>query len=47
VPLCWVPLERRGDAFAWHGTTAAIGGQKGDVSILDFTDVIATLQGLE
>jgi hypothetical protein len=43
LPLCWIPVERRGEAFACHGTTAVIGADQGIVTILDFSDVIAAL----
>jgi WD40 repeat protein len=45
--LCWLPVERRGWSFAWHGATAVIGARRGTVTILDFSDVIAMLRGLE
>jgi hypothetical protein len=47
VQLCWLSLERRGSAFAWHDTTAVIGAQNGAVTILDFAGVIGMLKGLE
>jgi hypothetical protein len=43
LPLCWIPVERRGYAFACHGTTAVIGAQHGIVTILNFSAVIAAL----
>jgi WD40 repeat protein len=43
LPLCWMPVERRGYTFACRGTTAVIGARTGVVTILDFSDVIATL----
>jgi hypothetical protein len=43
LPLCWIPVERRGDAFAGHGTTAVIGARQGIITILDFSDVISML----
>jgi hypothetical protein len=43
LPLCWIPVERRGSEFACHGTTAVIGALQGTVTILDFSDVIAML----
>jgi hypothetical protein len=46
LPLCWLPVDRRGGSFATHGFMAAIGAQQGAVTILDFSDVIAILQGL-
>jgi hypothetical protein len=43
MPLCWVPVERRGYNFASHGTTAVIGARNGILTILDFSDVVAML----
>jgi hypothetical protein len=43
LPLCWMPVERRGHLFARHGTTAVVGTDKGIVTILEFSDVIAML----
>jgi hypothetical protein len=43
LPLCWIPLERRGRLFAYHGTTVVIGAELGIITILDFSDVIAML----
>jgi hypothetical protein len=43
LPLCWIPVERRGEAFACHGTTVVIGAEQGIITILDFSDVIAML----
>jgi hypothetical protein len=43
LPLCWIPVERRGSTFACHGTTVVLGAAGGIVTILDFADVIATL----
>jgi hypothetical protein len=43
LPLCWIPVERRGYEFACHGTTAVIGASQGIITILDFSDVIAML----
>jgi hypothetical protein len=45
--LCWLPVERRGEAFVSYGTTAAIGARQGAVTILDFSDVIALLNSLD
>jgi hypothetical protein len=45
--LCWLPVERRGDSFAYQGTTAVIGTRQGVVTILDFSDVITMLKGLD
>jgi hypothetical protein len=47
VPLCWLPPERRGKSFACRDTMAAIGAQEGEVTILDFSDVIAMLKRLD
>jgi hypothetical protein len=44
LPLCWMPVERRGSSFARHGATAVIGARHGIVTILDFSDVIAMLK---
>jgi hypothetical protein len=44
VRLCWLPLELRGDSFAWHDTTTAIGAHQGAVTIMDFSDIIAMLK---
>jgi hypothetical protein len=46
-PLCWIPVERRGEAFACHGTTAVIGAEQGIITILDFSDVIAILRNTD
>jgi hypothetical protein len=43
--LCWLPMERRGSTFAFQGTTAVIGARQGIITILDFSNVIATLKG--
>jgi hypothetical protein len=43
LPLCWIPIERRGRAFAYHGTTVVMGAKLGIITILDFSDVIAML----
>jgi hypothetical protein len=43
LPLCWIPVERRGYVFACHGTTAVIGARQGIITILDFSDIIAML----
>jgi hypothetical protein len=45
--LCWLPTERRGELFTRHGTTVAIGTRRGLVTILDFSDVVAMLKGLD
>jgi hypothetical protein len=44
LPLCWIPVERRGYIFASQGTTAVIGTRQGVITILDFSDVIAMLR---
>jgi hypothetical protein len=43
LPLCWIPVERRGYTFACHGTTVVIGAEQGIITILDLSDVIAML----
>jgi hypothetical protein len=43
LPLCWIPVERRGCEFESHGTTIVIGAYQGIITILDFSDVIAML----
>jgi hypothetical protein len=43
LPLCWIPVERRGSKFACHGFTVVIGAEQGIITILDFSDVIAVL----
>jgi hypothetical protein len=43
LPLCWIPVERRGYTFACHGTTVVLGAYQGIITILDFSDVIAML----
>jgi WD40 repeat protein len=43
VRLCWLPHERRGPSFASYNMTAAIGARHGAVTILDFSEVIATM----
>jgi hypothetical protein len=43
LPLCWIPVERRGRTFACHGTTVVIAAEQGIITILDFSDVIAML----
>jgi hypothetical protein len=47
LPLCWIPVERRGRKFASHGTTAVIGAHQGIITILDFSDVIAMLENAD
>jgi hypothetical protein len=47
LPLCWIPVERRGYAFACHGTTIVIGARRGIITILDFSDVIAMLENMK
>jgi hypothetical protein len=44
LPLCWIPVERRGRVFACQGSTAVIGATQGIITILDFSDVIAMLR---
>jgi hypothetical protein len=43
LPLCWIPVERRGRPFACHDTTVVIGTEQGIITILDFSDVLAML----
>jgi WD40 repeat protein len=43
IRLCWLPHERRGKTFASYNMTAAIGARNGAVTILDFSEVIATI----
>jgi WD40 repeat protein len=45
LPLCWLPVERRGPA-AFHGWIVAVGGPDGNVTMLDMTDTIEDLQNL-
>jgi hypothetical protein len=45
--LCWLPVERRGESFACYNTTVAIGARQGAVTILDFSDIISMLKGLD
>jgi hypothetical protein len=47
IPLCWIPVERRGHEFACHGTTAVIGATQGVITILDFSGVIAMLENAD
>jgi WD40 repeat protein len=47
VRLCWLPPERRGESFTWHDTMAIIGARQGIVTVLDFSDVIAMLKGVD
>jgi hypothetical protein len=42
--LCWIPQERRGGLFASHGRMVVIGGHGGAMTILDFSDSIASLE---
>jgi WD40 repeat protein len=47
VPLCWLPMERRGPAWTViRGWMVAVGGQGGNVTMLDLTDTIERLQNL-
>jgi hypothetical protein len=41
VPLCWLPVERRGDRFAVHDHTLVIGAKTGVITILDFISILA------
>jgi hypothetical protein len=43
LPLCWIPVERRGEESASYGNTIVIGARGGIITILDFSDVIAIL----
>jgi hypothetical protein len=43
LPLCWVPVERRGPEFASHCTTIVLGARRGTITILDFSEVIFML----
>jgi hypothetical protein len=43
LPLCWMPVERRGPSFACRGITAVIGARRGVLTILDFADIVDTL----
>jgi hypothetical protein len=43
LPLCWMPVERRGYKFTCFGTTAVLGARQGTLTILDFSDVIAMI----
>jgi WD40 repeat protein len=45
LPLCWLPIERRGPAVI-RGWTVAVGGLGGQVTILDFTDAIERLHSV-
>jgi WD40 repeat protein len=45
VPLCWLPMEHRGRAL-FRGWIAFVGGKGGNLTMLDFTDVIERLQNL-
>jgi hypothetical protein len=47
VCLCWLPVQLRGAAFAYHGNTTAIGARQGAVTILDFSEIIASLKGMK
>jgi hypothetical protein len=47
VRLCWLPLERRGESFSWHGRKVVIGARQGAVTILDFLEVVTMLEGLD
>jgi hypothetical protein len=47
IRLCWLPVRLRGAAFAHHGTTAAIGARQGAVTILDFSEIIASLKDMQ
>jgi hypothetical protein len=47
VRICWLSLERRGKSFTSYNTTAAIAAQQGEVTILDFSDVIAMLKSVD
>jgi WD40 repeat protein len=46
IRLCWLPHERRGMAFASRNKTAVIGARRGAVTILDFSEVIATIDAV-
>jgi hypothetical protein len=41
LPLCWMPVERRGLTFVCRGTSAVLGARQGTLTILDFSNVIA------
>jgi WD40 repeat protein len=45
LPLCWLPIERRGRAL-FRGYIAIVVGMGGNVIVLDFTDTIERLQSL-
>lgn len=52
VRVCWLPTERRPSlyayypiklCYAWHGDIVVIGSEKGTITILDLSDVVASL----
>jgi hypothetical protein len=43
IPLCWLPVERRGHKTVLRGWKAIIGGLGGNVTMLDFTSAINRL----
>jgi WD40 repeat protein len=42
IPLCWLPVERRGPALI-YGRMVAVGGTGGKVTMFDFTEAIERL----
>jgi WD40 repeat protein len=47
LPLCWLPVERRGPAWTvFRRWMVAVGGPGGDVTMLDLTATIEHLQNL-
>jgi sugar phosphate permease len=40
--LCWIPTERRGGAHAIWNTTLVLGATSGAITILDFSDMLAS-----
>jgi WD40 repeat protein len=46
LPMCWLPTERRSSIFTSRGSKVVVGGKLRGMTILDFADTVAVLQGL-
>jgi hypothetical protein len=42
VRLCWLPKERRGRPHAFRHSTMVIGAETGAITILDFSEMLAS-----
>jgi WD40 repeat protein len=45
LPLCWLPVDRRGPS-AWRGNKVIVFGRQGITTVLDFTDTMSALKAI-